>query len=255
MAASGWGNAGTDFIFANTSGQASRYNPVTMSTGRTPLPGDRVFCEQLPAPEGISDRSSHDRVLLRTGGGTLDGDVPALAAKARQWDSLCAPDPQLTPAMVMVADILYRMEPRVLRLLNACAKARGLGGFNHVSSAINRAQNKYTNTTEAKEIMATLREALEPLMSRPLHDAAGTPLVGEDGAALVGPTSLEDVLQEWLQVVEWLRIRERCMHPLNFTQLDPPAIHKLQQAAFTPAYADVCGVCVVLLNGGLTLPA
>ena len=60
----------------------------------------------------MSDRSSGDRVL-RNDGGTPDGDVPALAAKACLWDSLCMPDdPQLTSAMVVVADILYRIEPR-----------------------------------------------------------------------------------------------------------------------------------------------
>ena len=108
---------------------------------------------------------------------------------------MCKPYPQLTPAMVVVANMLYRIEPRVLRRLNACLEARGLGHFNHVSSAISRARNKYTSAAEAKDIMEALREALEPL-----RDAA----VGEDGAAL------EEVLQEWLQAVEWQRIRERC---------------------------------------------
>ena len=107
--------------------------------------------------------------------------------------------------------------------------------------------------------MAALREALVPLMSRPLLDTAGAQLLGVSRKELRGPTSLEEVLQalqEWLQAVEWLRIRERSMHPLNATQLDTaPALHKLQREAFTPAYAAVCGVCVVLLNGGLTLPA
>ena len=250
-----WGNTGTAFIFSNTSGQASSYNPMTRLAGRTPLPGDRVFCEQVPAPAGMSDRSSGDRVLLRNDGGTPDGDVPALVAKARQWESLCKPDPQLTSAMVVVADILYRIEPRVLHRLNACAEKRGLGRFEFVSSAINRMHNRFTNPAEAVEIMAALKEALEPLMSRPLVDTAGAPLVGVDGKELLGPTSLEEVLQGWLQAVDWMRIRERCMHPLNATQLDAPALHKLQREAFTPAFEGVCGVCVVLLNGGLTLPA
>ena len=155
-----WGNTGTDFIFSNTSGQASSYNPMTRLAGRTPLPGDRVFCEQVPAPAGMSDRSSGDRVLLRNDGGTPDGDVPALVAKARQWESLCKPDPQLTSAMVVVADILYRIEPRVLHRLNACAEKRGLGRFEFVSSAINRMHNRFTNPAEAVEIMAALKEAL-----------------------------------------------------------------------------------------------
>ena len=46
---------------------------------------------------GKSDRSSGHCVLLRNGDGIPDGNVPSLAAKAHQWDILCAPDPPLTP--------------------------------------------------------------------------------------------------------------------------------------------------------------
>ena len=133
-------------------GQTSFSNPIDKA-GRTPLPGDGALCEQVPAMLGTSDRSSGHRVLLREYGYCIpDRDVPSLAEKDHQWDILCAPDPQLTPTMVIVADILYRNEPRVLRILNTYAVARGLGGFDHVSSAINRAYNKYISALEADEI-------------------------------------------------------------------------------------------------------
>ena len=70
-----------------------------------------------------------------------------------------------------------------------------------------------------------------------------------------GHHQIPDHIHHAFRALNWLRIRERCMHPLSATQLDDPALHKLLQAAFTPEYAGACGVCVVLLNGGLTLPA
>ncbi|KAG0586985.1 hypothetical protein KC19_2G132700 [Ceratodon purpureus] len=86
-----------------------------------------------------------------------DSVVPELSKKASQLGFVSQFVPGFTSEMLVVANLMYRVEYFLTNRLNSHLEAEGLGHVDHVMEAVNRSKNKFLLENEKKALKVALK--------------------------------------------------------------------------------------------------
>ena len=104
-----------------------------------------------------------------------------------------------TSRMLLIADLIIKVENLLTRRLNTILEAEGLGPVDHVMQTLNRLKNKFINKEEIK----ALRRALQRFFNS------------------IGGNISEDVLiAQWATCRDWQCRRVSFAHPLELANLE-----------------------------------
>ena len=124
----------------------------------------------------------------------VDSNVPQLAKRASQWDSGTRLVPGFTEEMLLIADLMYKVEYFLTRRLNTILEAEGLGPVDHVMQALNRLKNEFI----IKKNNKALRGALQRFFK-----------------SIGGNISEDVVIAQWATCRDWQYRRVFFAHPLE----------------------------------------
>ena len=149
---------------------------------------------QLQPISGTAPVITRDHVLLSAPpGAPNDEAVPSLATDAADWRALAADVPGMRPEMVIVADLLGKLDTRMAISISKSMDAVGLGGVSHVSDLFYRLRSKHIAMAERMELHTVAKAYFEQYN-----------------------VSVEEVGQQWVEeVMDWVRQRSAFAHPLG----------------------------------------
>lgn len=162
---------------------------------RNPEPSKRVY-EEVALEDVLEDR---DHIVVYNHGMNKisDSDVPELAKKASQWDSVTQFVPGFTAEMLVVADMMYRVEYFLTKRLNTYLEAEGLAAVDHAMQAVNRSKmkDKFLHKNEKKALKVALKNFF-------------TAIGGNN-------ISWEVLMSQWAACRDWQCRRVTVAHPLE----------------------------------------
>ncbi|GLC35852.1 hypothetical protein PLESTM_000375500 [Pleodorina starrii] len=163
-----------------------------------------------------------------------------MATAAANWNLLSdmAQVPDMSPEMVVLADLQLNTEFMVVVELNKVLEGQGFPRVNYISDAVYRIRDKAFSKEYRDELKNLLVDFFGKIMSS-----------DEAGAAVV---------QEWPTVMEWRSQRAAFTHPLGVTlgkTNDAQRLASLKAAVSTSdAYRDVRAAASLLLKVADSLP-
>jgi hypothetical protein len=103
---------------------------------RKPEPSKRVYEEV--SLDDVSKEKDHIVVYNHGVKKIADFTVPELSKKTAQWDHITQSAPCFSSKMLIVADLMYRVEYHLTNRLNSFMEVEGLAPVDHVMQVVNR---------------------------------------------------------------------------------------------------------------------
>ena len=219
--AKAWGTNSDIWQYNHTEGVHIKANKIVIDYKlRVPEEGKKVYEEV--APNEVKEDRNHV-VIDHREKKIKDSDVPQFAKRAAQWDSVTRLVPEFSETMLLMADLMYKVEYGMIAELNKILEAGGLHRVQHVMQAIDQLNNKFLNVKESK----ALRGALQMFFK-----------------SVGGTTSVDVLMAQWTTCRDWQRKRVSFAHPLNLVSLQDVKNKILSDEGF----AEVREIALIMVN-------
>ena len=219
--ANAWGSHSDIWEYTYTEGDHMKANKIVSQYKlRVPEEGKKVYEEV--APNEVKEDRNHI-VIYHREKKMKDSDIHQVLELASHWTSVTQSVPNFSEGMLVIADLMYKVETAMTIVLNDLLGAEGLHPVKHVMQAINRLNNAFLKVKES--------EALRRALHRFFKSIGGT-------------TSVDVLMAQWTTCRDWQCKRVSFAHPLNLVGLQDVK----NKISSDEEFAEVREIALIMVN-------